>query len=87
MSLVKGGGDRTPLYEILARYTPIKDLSMYPAMVPSGLNPNGDLNVESLAADQAMWAEQGYLQQPADLATAVDLQYLQRALERLGRAP
>ncbi|HLH24330.1 MAG TPA: ABC transporter substrate-binding protein [Chloroflexota bacterium] len=76
--------DRTPLYEILAAHTPIKDMSIYPAMSPSNIDPNGTLNVDSLRADQDLWASEGFIEQPADFAKAVDLQYLQAAVQRLG---
>jgi NitT/TauT family transport system substrate-binding protein len=77
------GGDRQPIYEILTRYTPIKDLAMYPVMHPSGIHPNAELNVQSLESDQNLWASQGHIQQKADLTTAIDLQYHQAALRRL----
>jgi NitT/TauT family transport system substrate-binding protein len=83
VTAIKGGGDRTPLYQILAEYTPIKDLSIYPAMVPSGIRPDGSLNRESLEADQELWASQGHVPQKADLTAAIDLQYLEAALRRL----
>jgi NitT/TauT family transport system substrate-binding protein len=78
--------DRTPLYEILAAHTPIKDLNIYPAMSPSNIDPDGKLNVDSLRADQDLWASEGYVEQRADFATAVDLQYQQAAVQRLGPA-
>jgi NitT/TauT family transport system substrate-binding protein len=76
--------ERTPLYEILAAHTPIKDLSIYPAMIPSNIDPDGTLNVDSLRADQDLWASEGFVEQRADLDKAVDLQYRQMALQRLG---
>ncbi len=75
--------DRTPVYEILAQYTPIKDLAMYSVMHPSGIHPDAALNVASLDADQNLWASQGHIQQKADLTQAVDLQYWEAALKRL----
>jgi NitT/TauT family transport system substrate-binding protein len=78
--------DRTPLYEVLAAHTPIKDLSVYPTMHPSSIQPDGALNVDSLRADQDLWASEGFVEQRADFTTAVDLQYLQAALQRLGPA-
>jgi NitT/TauT family transport system substrate-binding protein len=78
--------DRTPLYEILAAHTPIKDLNIYPSMSPSNIDPDGRLNVDSLRADQDLWAGQGFVEQPADFTNAVDLQYQQAAVQRLGSA-
>jgi NitT/TauT family transport system substrate-binding protein len=82
-AIIKGGGDRTPLYQILTRYTPIKDLGIYPIMHPSGIHADAALNVQSLEADQELWASQGHITQKADLATAVDLQYREAALGQL----
>ncbi|MBX5490509.1 MAG: ABC transporter substrate-binding protein [Chloroflexi bacterium] len=77
--VLHGSGDKTAMYRILAEYTPIKDLAIYPAMVPTGLEPNGGLNMASLEGDQALWVAQGHIPQRADLESAVDLQYLQAA--------
>jgi NitT/TauT family transport system substrate-binding protein len=79
-------GDRTPIYQILAEYTPIKDLDLYAAMQPSGIHPDASLNMQSLEADQDLWVSQGHVPQKADLTRAVDLQYLQAALQRLDGA-
>jgi NitT/TauT family transport system substrate-binding protein len=82
-AIMRGGGDRTPLYRTLAEYTPIKDLAIYPLMHPSGIHPDGAINLQSLEADQELWASEGHIQQRADLATAIDPNYLQEALRRL----
>ena len=81
---IKGGGDPTWLYQILAEYTPIKDASVFASVVPSGIHPDAALNVPSLEADQDLWLAQGALPQRADLGPAIDLQYLDTAVARLG---
>ncbi len=83
MAVITGDGDKTPMYRILAEYTPIKDLSIYPAMVPNYIHPDAEISLESLEADQALWVAQGHMPQPVDLSRAIDLQYLQEALRRL----
>ena len=50
-------------------------------MVPTGLEPNGEINVATLEADQELWATQGHIPQRADIRGAIDLQYLQAALK------
>jgi NitT/TauT family transport system substrate-binding protein len=82
-AIMRGGGDRAPLFRTLAEYTPIKDLAIYPLMHPSGIHPDGAINVQSLEADQELWASEGHIQQRADLATAIDTSYLQEAQRRL----
>ena len=83
VTTMKGGGDRTPIFQILVEHTPIKDLAVYAAMMPSGVDANAGLNVASLQGDQEQWVSQGHIAQPADLGTAIDLQYQQAALQRL----
>ena len=63
-----GGGDRTPIYRILAEYTPLKDLDLYAALAPANLSPDGALSTDSLRADQEFWVQRGLVPQPADLA-------------------
>jgi NitT/TauT family transport system substrate-binding protein len=83
VTTMQGGGDRTPIFQILVDHTPIKDLNIYAAMMPSGVDANAGLNLASLAGDQDLWISQGHITQPADLSVAVDLQYQQAALQRL----
>jgi NitT/TauT family transport system substrate-binding protein len=83
VTTMKGGGDRTPVFQILVDHTPIKDIAVYAAMMPSGVDANAGLNVASLQGDQDLWVSQGHIPQPADLNTAIDLQYQQAALQRL----
>lgn len=80
---VKGSGDRTWLYQVLAEYTPLKDLSLLAAITPSGIHPDAGLNVASIESDQELWIGQGFVPQAADLSTAIDLSYLDAAVQRL----
>lgn len=80
---MKGQGDPTPIYQVLAEHTPIKDLSIYPALAPVPVQPDGELILESLEADQALWVRQGHIPQPVDISRAVDLQYLEAARRQL----
>jgi NitT/TauT family transport system substrate-binding protein len=83
-TIIKGGGDRPWLYQVLTEYTPIKDVNVYAAVTPSGIHPDAGLNIASLESDQELWAAQGFVPQRADLAAAIDLQYLDAAVARLG---
>ncbi|HWP29618.1 MAG TPA: ABC transporter substrate-binding protein [Chloroflexota bacterium] len=79
------GRNREAVVESLARHTAVKDLTMYEAMVPTGFNPDGYINVESIAADQEWFISQGKLAQRVDLARVIDHQYVDYALALLGR--
>ena len=87
MTVMRGSGDKNAMYRILAEYTPIKDLGIYPQMVLTAIHPDGAINRDSLEADQALWVAQGHVPQPADLDRVIDLQYLQEALRRLDGTP
>src|SRR5579884_446841 len=82
---VKHGRDRIGVFTVLAEYTPIKDLSVYEAIVPSGIDPDGELNLESMEYDQEWYLARGYLRERVDLGRVVDLRYRDAALQRLGR--
>jgi NitT/TauT family transport system substrate-binding protein len=81
-----GGGDPVPIYETLAEYTAVKDLNLYAALAPNVYAPHGRPNRASLEADQELWVAQGRIAQRADLAAAVDTQYLEGALQVLGES-
>jgi NitT/TauT family transport system substrate-binding protein len=77
------GGDPTPMYRILAEYTPVKDLALYDELGRTSVHGDGALHLANMESDQDFWVAQGFIPQRADLASAVDLQYLQAALARL----
>jgi NitT/TauT family transport system substrate-binding protein len=82
---VKHGRDRAGVFRVLAEYTPIKDLSLYEIMVPSGIDPDGALNLDSMNYDQDWYLARGYVREKLDLAAVVDLGYRDAALQRVGR--
>jgi ABC-type nitrate/sulfonate/bicarbonate transport system substrate-binding protein len=69
---------------VLTKYTNIKDPNLYKQMAPHGVDPNGRVNVESLKADQEWFLARGQQQARVDMDQAVDHEYVNAALERLG---
>ena len=63
----------------------MSDPAAYDRMVPTGFNPDGYINVDSIAADQEFFISTGALPQRVDLATVIDQQYVDYAVGRLGR--
>jgi NitT/TauT family transport system substrate-binding protein len=70
---------------ILTRYTPIKDADMFRRMVPSWVNPNGEVNVASLKKDLAFFRELGLIEKK-DIAVeaVVDSSFAKAAVAKLG---
>jgi NitT/TauT family transport system substrate-binding protein len=70
--------------DTLVKHTNIKDKALYAAIVPSGINPDGRPNVDSLKKDLAFYKEQKYLEGGADLESVLDLSFVDKAVQQLG---
>jgi NitT/TauT family transport system substrate-binding protein len=71
------------LISTLTEYTPVK-ADIYRKVTPTGMNPDGNVNVESLARDQAFYAEQGLVKERVKLEDLVDMSFAQNAVKELG---
>jgi NitT/TauT family transport system substrate-binding protein len=86
-ALVKGrlqgpGGEE--LIAILAKHTVIKSPDVLRAMVMSGVNPNGQLNVESLKKDLAFFKQTGDVTGNVQVDQVVDESFANAAVAELG---
>lgn len=75
---------------ILNEYTPIKDPQFYRDFALAACDPDGTLNVDSVAGDLAAFKEQKLIEGEVDMKKVVDLSFLKAALAELGpykRAP
>jgi NitT/TauT family transport system substrate-binding protein len=70
---------------ILTRYTPIKDAGMFRRMVPSWVNPNGEVNVASLKKDLDFFRELGLIEKKdISVDAVVDSSFAKAAVAKLG---
>jgi NitT/TauT family transport system substrate-binding protein len=70
---------------ILTRYTPIKDASMFRRMVPSWVNPNGEVNMASLKKDLDFFRELGLIEKKdISVDEVVDSSFAKAAATQLG---
>lgn len=84
-AFVKGDPDRKrEVVQILIRNTPVKDPALYDRMVMPGIDPNGRVNVDALAAQQNWFLSKGSQKSRVDLRTVVDHQYVDWAIQQLG---
>jgi NitT/TauT family transport system substrate-binding protein len=81
------GDNRDRVLQILTTKTDIKDPQLWASMYPTGANPDGQLNMQSMIDSQAYFQQLGLVQNPADLNKVVDNSFLQAALQTLGSAP
>ena len=70
--------------EILAASTPIKDPAIYKAITPTGMNPDGRVNVQSLADDLAFYREQKLIFGAVNMDELVDHSFADAAVKALG---
>jgi NitT/TauT family transport system substrate-binding protein len=70
---------------ILTKYTTIKDAAMLRRIIPSAVNPNGEVNLAGLRHDLAFFRELGLIESK-DVSTdgAVDGSFVKAAVEKLG---
>jgi NitT/TauT family transport system substrate-binding protein len=78
------GPNADEVIAILSAATPIKSRDIYKAITPTGINPDGKVNRESLAHDLAFYAEQGLIKGRVDLGEVVDDSFVAAALKDLG---
>jgi NitT/TauT family transport system substrate-binding protein len=78
------GPNADEVIAILAESTPIKDPAVYKAITPTGMNPDGKVNVQSLADDLAFYREQGLITGDIKADQVVDHSFVDAALKELG---
>jgi len=78
------GPNADEVIAILTESTPIKDPAIYRAITPTGMNPDGKVNVKSLADDAAFYRQQGLITGDIKVEQVVDEQFVETALKELG---
>jgi NitT/TauT family transport system substrate-binding protein len=69
---------------ILSESTPVKSRELYKLITPTGINPDGHVNKESLAYDLAFYAEQGLIKGSVNLDEVIDASFVEAAVHVLG---
>jgi NitT/TauT family transport system substrate-binding protein len=76
---------RAEVLAALTHHTGVKDPALYEVMLMPGLNPDGGINLASIADAQQWWVDRGEIREPVDVAQLWDGSYLDYAIGRLGR--
>ena len=80
------GATAEEVISILAEYTAVKDRALLAKITPSGLHPDGRVNVESLQRDIDFYASLGLIQGKITARDVVDMSYAEAAVRELGAA-
>jgi NitT/TauT family transport system substrate-binding protein len=80
----KDAAKRKEVVGILVRNTAVKDADLYTKMVMPGIDPNGRVNLLSLADQQDYFLAKGSQKTRLELKQVVDMQYAEWAAQKLG---
>ncbi len=78
------GPNADEVIQILSDSTPIKSREIYKSITPTGMNPDGRVNKESLAYDLAFYTEQGLIHGKIDLDQLIDMSFVDSVLKTAG---
>jgi NitT/TauT family transport system substrate-binding protein len=78
------GPNADEVIQILSESTPIKSREIYKSITPTGMNPDGRVNKESLAYDLAFYTEQGLIHRKIDLDQLIDMSFVESVLNTAG---
>ncbi len=78
------GVDRERTVDVLAKQAGASRDLVANAMTPLGINPDGYINVEGVAADLAWYQGEALLPQPIPIEQVIDYRFLEAALAELG---
>jgi NitT/TauT family transport system substrate-binding protein len=80
----KDAAKRRDVIDVLMRKTTAKDAALFDKMVMPGIDPNGKVNIASLAEEQDYFVKKGSQKTKLDLSKVVDPQFADWAVRRLG---
>jgi NitT/TauT family transport system substrate-binding protein len=86
-AFVQNEADRGEIIQWMIKYTPVKDPAMYEKMRFHAVEPNGYLDPRPIDRFQEFCIEKGILPTRVDVAKLIDPQFVQYAVDRLGRWP
>ncbi|HLY64968.1 MAG TPA: ABC transporter substrate-binding protein [Chloroflexota bacterium] len=75
---------RAEIVDLLSKASPMNDKHLYDQMSYPLIDPNGAVNVDSVADQMSWFIHAGELKQPADLSQVLDASYAQEAVDQLG---
>lgn len=68
----------------IMRTTGLKDAELFKTMIPNGIDPDGKVDVASMAEDLKFFTDNGYLERPAKVSDVVDTSFAENTLKALG---
>ena len=79
------GLDKTEILSVVANYTNVKNPKSLEKAAPVGINPDGYVNVDSVAEDQEWFLAKGKIKEKVDLNVLIDNSYADYAVQKIGK--
>src|SRR5205085_335805 len=76
--------NRQQVIDVMVKYTTVKDRSLYDKISPQKLTLDGFVNVQGIQQMVDFFYSKGALDKPMDVRTAIDTQFADYAVKRLG---
>jgi sulfonate transport system substrate-binding protein len=83
-AIVQGDKGRANVTAILSKETFVKDATMWVKMNPTGINPNGVVDVKAVAMDQQFYVDLGLVKNPVPMTKVIDMAFVKYAISVLG---
>jgi NitT/TauT family transport system substrate-binding protein len=78
------GPNADEVIAILSEATRIKSREIYKSITPTGMNPDGHVNRDSLAYDYAFYKRQGLIKSDINLNEVIDMSFVEAVRKELG---
>jgi NitT/TauT family transport system substrate-binding protein len=82
-----GGPNADRVISILTETTNVSDPTIYGDITPTGMNPDGRVNTQSLADDLQFYRDQGLIKGDVKLDDLVDHSFVDAVVKELGPYP
>ncbi|HZR98546.1 MAG TPA: ABC transporter substrate-binding protein [Chloroflexota bacterium] len=79
------GKDQDAIIEVLTKHTNIKDPAVFKKIVVPAMDPNGQMLVDSVKAQQQWYVENGFVPTPVNVDEYFDPSYAEYAVSVIGR--
>ena len=78
------GENADEIISVLTEFTAIKDPQVYRSIVPTGVDPDGRIDLSSLQEDREVYRQKGWLQADTKVEQIVDMSFVETAIKSLG---
>ena len=78
------GKNAAEVIEIFSRYSTLKDKKLLASIVPTAIDPDGQINLKSFEADYAFYRARGMVKGEVNVAGIIDRRFIDQAIKDMG---